>query len=193
MGIWSALLRKVTVILASSRTWLIPLRDLECYLFAEDRLVLVVPRRHALSRRREIAFRDSLEYRTRWSRYRERPAGNIEPSCRPSGSAVEVACSPRRLRFYGSDGGKRNWGRRPTGSDGTAMRAIDGHPRCSPNGQLGASPLFCLCSRSQVAANTRSMARSALVRSLPGARNRTPPRACAALGHPCAASASGVV
>jgi DNA-binding transcriptional LysR family regulator len=50
-----------------------------------------------------------------------------------------------------------------------------GHPRCSPNGQLGASPLFCLCSRSQVAANTRSMARSALVRSPAGARARAMP------------------
>jgi molybdate transport repressor ModE-like protein len=39
-----------------------PAEGLEVLPFAEDRLVLVVPRRHALSRLREIPFRDSLEY-----------------------------------------------------------------------------------------------------------------------------------
>jgi DNA-binding transcriptional LysR family regulator len=39
-----------------------PAEGLEVLPFAEDRLVLVVPRRHPLSRLREIAFRDSLEY-----------------------------------------------------------------------------------------------------------------------------------
>jgi molybdate transport repressor ModE-like protein len=39
-----------------------PAAELETYPFAEDRLVLVAPRQHALSRRRAIAFRDTLEH-----------------------------------------------------------------------------------------------------------------------------------
>jgi molybdate transport repressor ModE-like protein len=39
-----------------------PAEQLESFPFAEDRLVLIVPRRHALGRHRAIAFRDSLDY-----------------------------------------------------------------------------------------------------------------------------------
>src|SRR6266566_4521516 len=39
-----------------------PVEELEIFPFAEDRLVLIVPRRHALSRHREIAFRDCLDH-----------------------------------------------------------------------------------------------------------------------------------
>lgn len=38
-----------------------PAEQLETFPFAEDRLVLVVPRRHPLSRHSEIAFRESLD------------------------------------------------------------------------------------------------------------------------------------
>lgn len=39
-----------------------PAAELETFPFAEDRLVLVTPSRHALARRRRIAFRDALAY-----------------------------------------------------------------------------------------------------------------------------------
>ncbi len=39
-----------------------PAEQLETFPFAEDRLVLIVPRQHALARHNEMAFRDSLDH-----------------------------------------------------------------------------------------------------------------------------------
>jgi DNA-binding transcriptional LysR family regulator len=39
-----------------------PAEELETFPFAEDRLVVITPRRHAISSHREIAFRDVLEH-----------------------------------------------------------------------------------------------------------------------------------
>ena len=39
-----------------------PAKELQTFPFAEDRLVLITPRDHVVSRQREIAFRDALAY-----------------------------------------------------------------------------------------------------------------------------------
>jgi molybdate transport repressor ModE-like protein len=117
-----------------------PADELETFPFAEDRLVLITPRRQVLGPRREIAFREVLP-RVHRVRRGQRASEDIEPSRGARRSPIENARTAQQLRIRRSDGRKRGRAWRLAGKRGAAIPAVNGRPDRFSLGRLGRSSL----------------------------------------------------
>ena len=114
---------------------MVDLAELETFPFVTDRLVLIAPRDHPLSGRRQLAFREVLDHEF-VGLSREPPAGLYWPASSAGRSTPQAASAPEWVRRNMSDGRTR-CGHRSDSRNGRTLSSKVSNRGRSPDGCMG--------------------------------------------------------